>query len=365
VEGRRTITVPRWLDDGASWAWRLLVVAAAVTLIGFVVIQIKLVLIPSVIAVFVAALLIPLVDRIDARTPLPRTAATLLVLVAAVGAVAGVIWWLVPNFVEQVDELRGSVDQGLRDVETWVEETFGVSLREAAGQLTGGTDGAGIGDRLISGAVLVGEIVAGLLLVIVLTFFVVRDGPRFAQSSVRWFPEDRRHLAAAIGHRSWTVIGGYLRGVMITGVVDAVVIGIGLALIGVPLVLSLMVLTFFGAFFPLIGAVVAGAVAVLVALVANGAADALLVLALVIAVQQLEGDIVAPLVLGRTLSLHPVVILLALTIGAIVGGIVGAAFAVPIAAVIRGAFDEVTKDNDRASRDTSPARSAPASSRTS
>ena len=341
VEGQRNVTVPRWLDVGASWGWRLLVLAAAATLIGFVVIQIKLVVIPLVIALFVAALLMPLVDRIDARTPLPRTAATLLVLAAAVAAVAGVIWWLVPNFADQVDELRGSVDQGIRDVETWVEDTFGLSLREAAGQLSGGTDGAGIGDRVISGAVLVGEIVAGLLLVIVLTFFVVRDGPRFARHSVRWFPEDRRDLAAAIGRRSWTVIGSYLRGVMITGVVDAVVIGIGLALIGVPLVLSLMVLTFFGAFFPLIGAVVAGAVAVLVALVANGVTDALLVLAVVVAVQQLEGDVVAPLVLGRTLSLHPVVILLALTIGAIVGGIVGAAFAVPIAAVIRGAFDEV------------------------
>ena len=325
----------------------MLVLAAVATLIGFVVIQIKLVVIPLVIAVFVAALLMPFVDRIDRRTPLPRTAATLIVLAVAVAVVAGVISWLVPNFADQVDELRGSVEQGISDVETWVEDTFGLSLREAAGELTGGSDGAGIGDRVISGAVLVGEIVAGLLLVIVLTFFVVRDGPRFARSAVRWFPEDRRDLAAAIGRRSWTVVGGYLRGVMITGVVDAVVIGIGLAVIGVPLVLSLMMLTFFGAFFPLIGAVVAGAVAVLVALVANGVTDALFTLALVIAVQQLEGDVVAPLVLGRTLSLHPVVILLALTIGAIVAGIVGAAFAVPLAAVIRGAFDEVAAARER------------------
>jgi predicted PurR-regulated permease PerM len=268
-----------------------------------------------------------------------------LVLAAAVAALAGVISWLVPNFADQVDELRGSVEQGIRDVETWVEDRFGLSLREAADQLAGGADGAGIGDRVISGAVLVGEIFAGILLVVVLTFFVVRDGPRFARSAVRWFPEGRRDLAAAIGRRSWRVIGGYLRGVMITGVVDAVVIGIGLALIGVPLVLSLMVLTFFGAFFPLIGAVLAGAVAVLVALVANGVTDALFTLALVIAVQQLEGDVVAPLVLGRALSLHPVVILLALTIGAIVAGIVGAAFAVPIAAVIRGAYDEIHGEN--------------------
>jgi predicted PurR-regulated permease PerM len=341
MERRTTSSVPRWLDLVAAWSWRLVIIAIAIALVAYVVIELRLVVIPLIVAVFLAALLMPLVDRLERRTPLPRTIATVLVIIGALAALAGVIWLLVPGFVDQVDELRGAVTQGIRDIEVWLDDTFGLTLGEAAERVTGGIDSGALSDRVVSGAVLVGEVLAGLLLAIVLCFFVVRDGPRFSAAVGRWLPSDRRELGAAIGRRSWRVIGGYLRGVMITGVVDAVVIGVGLWLIGVPLVFSLMVLTFFGAFFPLVGAFVAGAVAVLVALVANGVPDALITLALVIAVQQLEGDVVAPLVIGRTLSLHPVVIVLALTAGAIVAGIVGAAFAVPLAAVIRGAIDEI------------------------
>ena len=341
MNGTHRSPTPRWLDTVAAYSWRLLLLAAAVTVVGFALVELKLVVVPLIVAIFLAALLMPLVDRLDRRTPIPRTIATLLVIVAAIAVLAGIVAWLVPNFTGQIDELRGSVEQGVRDIETWLDDRFGLTLGEAADRVVGGSESSGLSDRVVSGAVFVGELIAGLLLAIVLCFFVTRDGPRFARAAVGWFPPERREVAAAIGRRSWHVVGAYLRGVMITGVVDAVAIGIGLFLIGVPLVFSLMVLTFFGAFFPLIGAFVAGAVAVLVALVANGVGDALLVLGLVIAVQQLEGDVVAPLVIGRTLKLHPVVIVLALTAGAIVAGIVGAAFAVPLAAVVTGAIDEL------------------------
>jgi len=341
VEQRGSSTVPRWLDVVAAWSWRLLLLATALVVIGYVVVQLRLVVIPLIVAVFLAALLMPLVDMLERRSPLPRTAATLVVIVAALATLAGIIAWLVPNFVGQLDTLRSSVEQGIRDIETWVDDRFGLSLGEAADRVAGGVGGDTVGDRVVSGAIFVGELLAGLLLAIVLCFFVLRDGPRFSRAAVRWIPAERRDIASAVGRRSWDVVGRYLRGVMITGVVDAVVIGLGLFIIGVPLVFSLMVLTFFGAFFPLVGAFVAGSVAVLVALVANGFTDALFTLALVIAVQQLEGDVVAPVVIGRALSLHPVVIVLALTAGAIVAGIVGAAFAVPLAAVVRAAIDEV------------------------
>jgi predicted PurR-regulated permease PerM len=340
VEGTRRSPVPRWLDLVAAYSWRLLLVAAALVLIGYVLVQLRLIVVPLVVAIFLAALLMPLVDAIERRTPIPRTPATLLAILTALAVLGGIVAWLIPNFTGQLDELRGSVEQGLRDIEVWLDDRFGITLGEAADRVVGGADSGGISDRVVSGAVFVGELIAGLLLAIVLCFFVTRDGPRFGRAAVRWFPSERRDVAAAIGRRSWRVIGAYLRGVMITGVVDAVAIGLGLFLVGVPLVFSLMVLTFFGAFFPLVGAFIAGAVAVLVALVANGVGDALIVFAIVIAVQQLEGDVVAPLVLGRTLSLHPVVIVLALTAGAIVAGIVGAAFAVPLAAVVTGAIDE-------------------------
>lgn len=342
---RSTARTPRWLDVSAAWSWRLLIVAAGLVVVAYVVARLRLVVIPILVALFVGAVLMPVVDRLHDWLPGPRTIATFLTLLLFVGLVAGVITFLVPRFVGQIGDLRGTVEQGIADVEDWVSDTFGLSLEQAADRVVGNIGGSGVSDRIVSSAVLVGEILAGLLLVLVLSFFVLRDGPRFARFLIGRIPQDRRDVWSRIGRRSWSVLGGYVRGVMITGVVDAVAIGIGLFVIGVPLIFSLMVLTFLGAFFPLIGAFLAGGVAVLVALVANGVTDALFTLALVIAVQQLEGDVVAPLVIGRSLSLHPLVIVLSLTAGAIVAGVAGAAFAVPLAAVVRGAFAELNGDD--------------------
>ncbi len=136
------------------------------------------------------------------------------------------------------------------------------------------------------------------------------------------------------GGGAGTTLGSYLRGVALVALFDAAVIGVALAILGVPLVLPLAVLTFFAAFFPLVGAVTAGAVAALVALVSNGVVTALIVVAVITAVQQLEGDVIYPVVVGRSIELHPVAILLVLTAGAVVAGIIGALFAVPVAAVI-------------------------------
>ena len=173
------------------------------------------------------------------------------------------------------------------------------------------------------------------MLAIVLLFFFVKDGPAIwawlvRQWPARWGP----HIDEA-GRRSWTVLGGYLRGTAIIGLVDAILIGIALALIGVPFVLPLSMLTFLGGFLPLIGASVAGIIAALVALVSGGVVDALLVLVLgvIIVIQQVEGDLLAPYILGKALQLHAVAILLSLTAGAAFAGIVGAFLAVPVAAV--------------------------------
>ena len=193
--------------------------------------------------------------------------------------------------------------------------------------------GSGLAEGVVAGATIVGEILAGLLLGYVLLFFFVKDADRLTGFVVRQVRPEHHDLLRSIGRRVWQVIGGYLRGTAIVAIVDATIIGIGLALIGVPLVGPLMVLTFFGAFLPLVGAVAAGLVAVLVALVSGGVGDALLAAAVVIAVQQIEGDVLAPIVLGRAVRLHPVVVLAVLTAGAILGGIIGAFLAVPVAAV--------------------------------
>jgi predicted PurR-regulated permease PerM len=176
--------------------------------------------------------------------------------------------------------------------------------------------------------------VAGILLTLPLTFFFVKDGRRIATwLTDRMVPPAHRTLAFGVEEKAWQTLGGYLRGTALMGVIEGTIIGVTLVLIGAPLVLPLAVLTFFGAFFPLVGATLAGIVAGLVVLAANGLADALIVGAVVVAVQQLDGDVLAPFVLGRAVRLHPLVILLALTAGAVLGGAVGAFLAVPTTAV--------------------------------
>lgn len=171
------------------------------------------------------------------------------------------------------------------------------------------------------------------ILALVLCFFYLKDGPRF----LPWVsglvgPRAAPHVSA-IAQRSWVTLSGFIRAQAAVGLVDAVFIGIGLAVLGVPLALPLSVLVFFGAFIPIIGAVVTGALAALVALVTNGPVTALIVIALVLVVQQLEGNVLQPILVGRTLDLHPALVILAVTAGGTLAGIVGAFLAVPVVAV--------------------------------
>ena len=174
----------------------------------------------------------------------------------------------------------------------------------------------------------------GLILCLFLTFFFVKDSERFTRWILDFAGARRADHLREIGRRSATAVSGYLRGQASVGLVDAVFIGIGLLIVGVPLVVPLAFLTFVAAFLPLVGAFVAGALAALVALVTKGFTAALIVIGITVLVQQLEGHLLAPLLLGRAVSLHPVVIILALATGAILGGIIGAFLAVPIAAVV-------------------------------
>jgi predicted PurR-regulated permease PerM len=186
---------------------------------------------------------------------------------------------------------------------------------------------------VLSGATLAVEVVTGGLLSLVLTFFFVKDGDRIGN----WFARQagsRGDDVRAVGRRAFETLGAYLRGQATVGLIDGVFIGIGLAVVGVPLAVPLAFLVFLGAFLPIVGAFLSGLIAALVALVSKGLVAALIIVGITIFVQQLEGHVLAPLVLGRAVKLHPVVILLALTGGGVVGGIIGAALAVPAVAVV-------------------------------
>jgi predicted PurR-regulated permease PerM len=323
----------------AAWSWRLLVVLAAVGLVLYLLIQLKVIVIPVIIALFLATLLVPLVHWLE-RRGWKHLPAVLAVFGGAVLLIAAIVTGLVPLIGNELDTLRQRADEGVAEVQRYIaSRPFGLSeadlnryLDQARQRFT--ENSTGLTRGAVAGVTVAGEVITGLILCLFLTFFFVKDSERFTRWLLDFAGRQRAPHLREIGTRSATAVSGYLRGQAAVGAVDAIFIGIGLAILGVPLVVPLAFLTFVAAFLPLVGAVVAGVLAALVALVTKGVTTALLVVGLTLLVQQLEGHLLAPLLLGRAVSLHPVVIILALAAGAILGGIIGAFLAVPIAAVV-------------------------------
>ncbi|MEX1142475.1 MAG: AI-2E family transporter [Thermoleophilaceae bacterium] len=334
--------VPLWLRVATAFSWRLLVVAAAVAIVAIVADRLRLVILPVIAAMLLATFLAPVTTWLDERG-LPRALAALLSILGGFAVLAGAAALIGPPVAGTVDELGEEVTDAIDTVERWLvdgpldlsEEQLGDAINRSADQLR---DNVGtITDSVITGAVLVAEIVAGALLTLVLLFFFLKDGRRMWDWILDLFGR-RRDDVDELGHRAWTTLGGYLRGVTAVATIDAFFIGVALVIIGVPLVLPLVVITFFGAYIPIVGAFVSGLLAVLVALASLGVVEALLVLTSIVAVQQLEGNVLQPVIVGRSVELHPVVILLAVTAGAVLYGVIGAFLAVPLVAVASSAI---------------------------
>ena len=266
---------------------------------------------------------------------------------AAAGAMLGAVLLIVaigaavaPSIGDQFGELRPRAEEGVRQAsDVLADPPFNLSEREIREKVDDGIarlreNGGPLARGVQSGAVILGEIVTGLLITFLLTFFLLKDGERIWGYILSYSGDRSRHHADEIGTRVYAALAGYVRGIALVGLVDAVLIGFALLIIGVPLVIPIMVITFFAAFIPLIGAFIAGLVAVLIALVSGGVLDAALVLAAIILVQQIEGHVLYPLLMGRTVHLHPAVIVVALAAGGILGGIVGVFLAVPTAGIV-------------------------------
>nr|MBA3289137.1 AI-2E family transporter [Acidimicrobiia bacterium] len=252
----------------------------------------------------------------------------------------------------ELDDLGPTLSEGVDDVTDWLVEDgpFDVSRsdverwREQAGDTLSSFIGSG-DDRLVSGAIIAVEVVIGSLLAVIVTFFFLKDGPRMFDRAVALFPVRRQPLARRVGGRAWTAIGGYLRGAALLGAVESVTVGDASLAVGSSLVAPIMLITFLAAFVPIVGAVVAGVIAVLVALVTAGAVPALIVAGVAIVVQQLDNDLLAPIVYSRALQLHPLVILLGVAVGGSLFGLVGTVFAVPFIAVVLNGIDEARHDD--------------------
>ncbi len=210
------------------------------------------------------------------------------------------------------------------------------------------------------GAVLAGEVITGLIITLLLLFFFLKDGPGMWRWIVDTFGGRQRTHLDELARRSYTALTGYVRGLVLVGAADAAMIGTGLAILGVPLVIPLMLLTFLAAFVPLIGAFSAGLAAVLIALVDGGVVTALIVLGLVIAVQQVEGHLLYPIIMGRTIHIHPIAVIIALAIGGITAGIIGVFISVPIVTVAATAVAYMRENRERREAAPAPAVAPPA-----
>ena len=333
------------LDRAAAWSWRLLVSAAAVAAILALLWYLRVIVLPVAVALTIAPAVSPVASWFRRRRFLERPAAALALLMAlALGTVLVAI--VAVSVIEQFDELVASVRRAVDDLAAQlereplnlsVEETEDLrspleeSWREASGYAAAGVQaGAGI--------------LVGFVLAVAMLYFILRDGEALWTWILQRFSPELRPAIDRAGGRAWDVLGGFVRGTAQVATIDAVLIGIGLWLLDVPLAFALAVLVFMGSFVPYVGAFVSGLVAVLVAFADGGWELALAVLALVLLVQFVEGTFLQPLIQSRSVHLHPAIVLLAVTAGGSLFGIAGAYLAVPVTAVVAAVFGSLSTE---------------------
>jgi putative heme transporter len=351
--------VPSWVATSAAWAWRLLALLAASSVVLWLLIRLYLVTLPVIIALILATLCVPPARALEARG-LHRTASAAIVVIGGMVALGGLFAALTPAFIAQVQELRPTVIDAIDQLFVFLETgPLGWDRQEVMGFFEQGLQaaqdrGGEIAGQVVSGAAIAVQGIAALTLAIVLLFFFVKDGEQIVAWLLARTPTDHQETMRAVGRRAWTALAGFVRGTAAVALIDAIGIGVGLAVVGVPLVLPIAVLVFLGGFIPVIGAFVTGLLAVLVALAAGGLQQALIVFAIVLAVQQIESNVLQPVIMRRAVSLHPVVILAALTAGATLTGVIGAFLAVPITAVVAAAGNELRLRHEAASAEVEP-----------
>lgn len=327
----------------AAWAWRLLVILTAVVAFLWVVKRLEVIVVPVLVALMLSALLVPAVDWLD-RRGFPRGGAVALVLLSGFAILGGIMSFVVSQFVVGLPGLIDQVTRSIDSTRKWLTEGPAHLSRQQI-------DNAGNAaiqalrnnqDKLTSGALstaaTITEIVTAALLTLFTLIFLLYGGRNIWHYVTKAFPVTARERVRAAGVAGYGSLIGYIRATFLVALVDASGVGTGLAIMGVPLALPLASLVFLGAFIPLVGAVVSGFLAVVVALLAKGVVYALITLGLLIGVNQLEAHILQPLVMGRAVSIHPLAVVLAISSGGVLAGIVGALLAVPTVAFFNNAF---------------------------
>lgn len=326
----------------AAWAWRLLVIGAAGVGLLWVIARLQLIVVPVLLATILAALLLPAVDFLHRRGA-PRAGAVALVLLSGLAVVGGVLTFVIAQFINGAPDLAAQVERSIIGVQDWlIEGPFKLSRDQIDQAGTAAIEALRNNqERLTSGALstatTITEILAGAVLALFTLIFLLHGGRNIFAFITLPFPPEVRERVRDAGRAGFRSLVGFVRATFAVALVDAIGIGAGLAILGVPLALPLASLVFLGAYIPLIGAFVTGFLAVVVALIAKGFIYALITLGLIVAVQQLEGHVLQPLIMGYAVRIHPLAIVLAIGAGGVLAGIIGALLAVPIMAFVNSA----------------------------
>ncbi|QPP06789.1 AI-2E family transporter [Streptomyces bathyalis] len=331
--------VPWGVRVAAEAGWRLLILAGVVWVLIQVISSISLLVLSFSAGLLVTALLQPTVARLK-RHRVARGFATAITFITGFVVMGLVGWFVVWQVTENLPTLTERVQDAIEEGKRWaIQGPFHVSenqVNDVAKNLSQwlGDNSQEVTSAGLEGVTVLLEFLSGAVLTMFITLFLLYDGPRIWDWFLKLVPRGAREGVAGAGPRAWVTLTGYVRGTVIVAMIDAIFIGVGIYILEVPLAVPLAVLIFIFAFVPIVGAVVSGALAVLVALVTNGPLTGLLVLGVVLLVQQIESHILQPFILGRLVRVHPLAVVLAVTGGSLIAGIPGAVVAVPLVAVL-------------------------------
>jgi predicted PurR-regulated permease PerM len=341
--------VPRWLRVSAGWAWRLLVLAGLLYVAGKVAALLYLVIVPFAAAILLTALLQPLTARLR-RAGLGPLSATWCTLLLAFALIGGAVWLVTARVEAEYPTLVTQVGHTSTQIQNWLASS---PLHIRTGNLEKISDNfvnylrqhrSTVEGAALTGGRIVVELLAGLVLCFFISFFLIKDGERIWSWLVSGFSAERGRRANVAGQAAWQAVVYYVRGTVVVAAIHAVVMGITLTIIGSPLVAPLALFMFVAAFVPLAGVLIAGTVAIIIVLAAKGLVAALIVLAVMIVMNQLEGHLLQPQVVGKMVRLHPLAVILVLAVAGVVAGIAGAVVAVPITAALTSATRALRHD---------------------
>jgi predicted PurR-regulated permease PerM len=351
-DGTRAAEVPRWLRVSAAWAWRLLLLAALLYVAGKVAALLYLVIVPFAAAILLTALLQPLTFRLR-RAGLGPLSATWCTLLLAFALIGGAVWLVTTRVEAEYPTLVTQVRHTSTEIQRWLASA---PLHIRTGNLAKISDNfvnyltqhrSTVEGAALTGGRIVVELLAGIVLCFFISFFLIKDGERIWSWLIGGLSGDRGRRANLAGHAAWHAVVYYVRGTVAVAAIHAVVMGITLTVIGSPLVAPLALFMFIAAFVPLAGVLIAGTVAILIVLATKGLLAALIVLAVMIVMNQLESHLLQPQVVGKMVHLHPLAVILVLAVAGVVAGIPGAVVAVPITAALTSASRALRQDAGR------------------